>query len=103
MVTYAQVYFLGSIQVQQHMKVVCFHFLMERNVFNTLESMNIFILTFQGMHVTKLVGIMFILIFFMDLLAAVSYTGAFSGFIFTALVFGIITILLIISRQPQNR
>lgn len=57
----------------------------------------------QGMHVTKLVGIMFVLIFFMDLLAAIGYTGVFSGFIFTALIIGIIGILLIISRQPQNR
>lgn len=55
------------------------------------------------MHVTKLVGIMFVLIFFMDLLAACSYSGAFAGFIFTALAVGIIAILLIISRQPQNR
>lgn len=55
------------------------------------------------MHVTKLVGIMFVLIFFMDLLAACSYSGAFSGLIFTGLVGGIIGILLVISRQPQNR
>lgn len=57
----------------------------------------------SGMHVTKLVGIMFVLIFFLDLLAACSYSGAFSGFIFTILVVSIIAILLIISRQPQNR
>lgn len=46
---------------------------------------------------------MFILIFFMDLLAACSYSGAFAGIIFTGLAFGIIGILLVISRQPQNR
>ncbi|XP_055306357.1 probable cationic amino acid transporter isoform X2 [Sitodiplosis mosellana] len=57
----------------------------------------------SGMHVTKLVGIMFILIFFLDLLAACSYSGAFAGIIFTGLAFGIIGILLVISRQPQNR
>lgn len=56
-----------------------------------------------GMHVTKLVGIMFGLIFFMDLLAAVGYTGTLSGFVYTILIVGIIVILLIISRQPQNR
>ncbi|XP_031621293.1 probable cationic amino acid transporter [Contarinia nasturtii] len=57
----------------------------------------------SGMYVTKLVGIMFILIFFLDLLAAFSYSGTFSGFIFTLLTLGIIGILLVISRQPQNR
>lgn len=61
------------------------------------------LLIFSGMHVTKLVGIMFVLVFFLDLLAACSYSGAFSGFIYTVLVVGIIAILLIISRQPQNR
>lgn len=52
---------------------------------------------------TKLVGIMFVLIFFMDLLAAASYSGTFAGLVFTVLIVGIIVILLIISRQPQNR
>lgn len=56
-----------------------------------------------GLHVTKLVGVMFGLIFFLDLLAAISYSGIFSGFIFTVLPIGIIVILMIISRQPQNR
>lgn len=61
---------------------------------------NTFIL---GMHVTKLVGIMFVLIFFMDLLAAVNYSGSLASFIYTGLLFGIIGVLLVISRQPQNR
>lgn len=55
------------------------------------------------MHVTKLVGIMFGLIFLLDLLAACNYSGTFSGLIFPALSVGIIVILMIISRQPQNR
>lgn len=56
-----------------------------------------------GMHVTKLVGIMFGLIFLLDLLAACSFSGTLAGLIFTILIVSIITILMIISRQPQNR
>lgn len=56
-----------------------------------------------GMHVTKLVGIMFVLIFFLDLLAAIGIGGTFAGLILTSLVIGIFVILLLISRQPQNR
>lgn len=67
------------------------------NITLKLDSLRI------GLHVTKLVGIMFGLIFFLDLLAACSYSGIFSGFIFTVLPIGIIVILMIISRQPQNR
>lgn len=55
------------------------------------------------MHVTKLVGVMFILIFLLDLLAAIGVSGTFAGLILTSLVIGIFVILLIISRQPQNR
>lgn len=55
------------------------------------------------MHVTKLVGIMFLLIFLLDLLAAIGVSGTFAGLILTSLVIGIFVILLIISRQPQNR
>lgn len=55
------------------------------------------------MHVTKLVGIMFVLIFVLDLLAAIGVTGTFAGLILTSLVIGIFVILLLISRQPQNR
>lgn len=62
-----------------------------------------FSISIEGMHVTKLVGIMFVMVFFLDLLAAVGYTGTLSGFIYTILIVGIIAILLIISRQPQNR
>lgn len=62
-----------------------------------------FAVSISGMHVTKLVGVLFILIFFLDLLAACSYSGAFSGFVYTILIAGIIGILLVISRQPQNR
>lgn len=58
---------------------------------------------FLGMHVTKLVGVMFLLIFLMDLLAALSFSGSFAVLIFLCLIFGIIGILLVISRQPQNR
>lgn len=55
------------------------------------------------MHVTKLVGVMFLLIFLLDLLAAIGVSGTFAGLILTSLVIGIFVILLIISRQPQNR
>lgn len=55
------------------------------------------------MHVTKLVGIMFLLIFLLDLLAAIGVSGTFAGLILTSLVIAIFVILLIISRQPQNR
>ncbi|KAJ6634734.1 putative cationic amino acid transporter, partial [Pseudolycoriella hygida] len=57
----------------------------------------------SGMHVTKLVGVMFLLIFLLDLLAAIGVGGTFAGLILTSLVIGIFVILLIISRQPQNR
>ncbi|CAD7086537.1 unnamed protein product [Hermetia illucens] len=57
----------------------------------------------SGMYVTKLVGILYIFVFFLDLFAAVGWTGSFAGFVFSCLVIGIIVILLIISRQPQNR
>lgn len=52
---------------------------------------------------TKLVGVMFICIFLLDLLSAIGVAGTFAGLIITTLVIGIIVILLIISRQPQNR
>ena len=55
------------------------------------------------MFVTKLVGLMFICIFFLDLLLAIGFSGSFFGLIFTFLVLSIIFILLVISRQPQNR
>lgn len=55
------------------------------------------------MFVTKLVGIMFVLVFFMDLFAAVGWCGAFAVFIYVVLFIAIVVLLLIISRQPQNR
>lgn len=51
----------------------------------------------------KLVGVMYLLIIFLDLFAAIGVTGTFAGLILTSLVIGILVILLIISRQPQNR
>lgn len=60
-------------------------------------------LLISGMYVTKLVGVMFICIFLLDLLSAIGVAGTFAGLIITTLVIGIIVILLIISRQPQNR
>lgn len=57
----------------------------------------------SGMHVTKLVGVMYVFIFFLDLIAAIGFTGTFAGLLITSLVIGIIVILLVISRQPQNR
>ncbi|EDV99732.1 probable cationic amino acid transporter [Drosophila grimshawi] len=57
----------------------------------------------SGMYVTKLVGIMFGLIFFLDLFAAIGWSGGFAIFIYIILFIGIFVILLIISRQPQNR
>lgn len=55
------------------------------------------------MFVTKLVGLMYLCIFFMDLMLAVGFSGSFFGLIFIFLVVSIIFILLVISRQPQNR
>jgi len=55
------------------------------------------------MYVTKLVGIMYACIFTLDLIAAIGITGTFVALIITSLIIGIIAILLIISRQPQNR
>lgn len=52
---------------------------------------------------TKLVGLMYICIFFMDVMLAIGFTGSFFGLIFIFLVLSIIFILLVISRQPQNR
>lgn len=57
----------------------------------------------SGMYVTKLVGIMYVMIFFLDLLAAIGVSGTFFSLVITCLVFGIIAVLLLISRQPQNR
>ncbi|XP_023161981.2 probable cationic amino acid transporter isoform X1 [Drosophila hydei] len=57
----------------------------------------------SGMYVTKLVGIMFGLIFFLDLFAAIGWSGGLAIFIYIILFIGIFVILLIISRQPQNR
>lgn len=57
----------------------------------------------SGMYVTKLVGIMYALIFFLDLFTAIGWGGTLAGLVITCLVIGIIVILLIISRQPQNR
>lgn len=55
------------------------------------------------MFVTKLVGLMYVCIFLLDLFMAIGLTGAFYSFAYTVLVFSIIAILLVISRQPQNR
>lgn len=55
------------------------------------------------MYVTKLVGVMFVLIFVLDLMAAIGVSGTFAGLIITGVVIGILGILLVISRQPQNR
>uniref|UniRef100_A0A182J0S5 Cationic amino acid transporter C-terminal domain-containing protein n=2 Tax=Anopheles atroparvus TaxID=41427 RepID=A0A182J0S5_ANOAO len=56
-----------------------------------------------GMYVTKLVGLMYVCIFLLDLFMAVGLTGTFFALAYTVLVFSIITILIVISRQPQNR
>lgn len=56
-----------------------------------------------GMFVTKLVGLMYICIFFMDVMLAIGFSGSFFGLIFIFLILSIIFILLVISRQPQNR
>ncbi|XP_039448902.1 cationic amino acid transporter 2 isoform X2 [Culex pipiens pallens] len=57
----------------------------------------------SGMFVTKLVGLMYALIFFLDLFMAIGITGPFFTLVYTALVLGILFVLLVISRQPQNR
>lgn len=64
---------------------------------------SLFFFTSAGMHVTKLVGLLFVLIFCIDLLAAVSFSGSFAILIYLGLMSAIIGVLLIISRQPQNR
>lgn len=55
------------------------------------------------MFVTKMVGLMYACIFFLDLFMAIGITGTFFSLVYTALVLGILCILFIISRQPQNR
>lgn len=55
------------------------------------------------MFVTKLVGLMYICIFCMDVMLAVGFTGSFFSLFFIFLVLSIIFILLVISRQPSNR
>lgn len=55
------------------------------------------------MYVTKLVGVMFALVVVLDLMAAIGFSGTFAGLILFSLIVGIIGLLLVISRQPQNR
>lgn len=55
------------------------------------------------MFVTKMVGLMYVCIFFLDLFMAIGLSSALMSLIYTALVIGIFIILMIISRQPQNR
>ncbi|XP_052866671.1 probable cationic amino acid transporter [Anopheles cruzii] len=57
----------------------------------------------SGMYVTKLVGLMYVCIFLLDLFMAIGLSGAFYSLVYTALVLGIFGILVTISRQPQNR
>lgn len=55
------------------------------------------------MYVTKLVGIMFGLIFLLDVGVAIGWSSGFAIFIYVILLLSILVLLLIISRQPQNR
>lgn len=55
------------------------------------------------MFVTKLVGLMYGLIFTMDLMLAIGFSGSFFSLIFIFLVLSILFILLVISRQPSNK
>jgi solute carrier family 7 (cationic amino acid transporter), member 14 len=55
------------------------------------------------MFVTKLVGLMYICIFIMDLMLAIGFSGSFFTLIFIFLIMSLIFILLAISRQPSNR
>lgn len=55
------------------------------------------------MYVTKLVGAMFVLVVILDLMAAIGFSGTFAGLILISLIVAIIGLLLVISRQPQNR
>ncbi|XP_058453984.1 high affinity cationic amino acid transporter 1 isoform X2 [Malaya genurostris] len=57
----------------------------------------------SGMFVTKMVGLMYACIFFLDLFMAIGITGSLFALIYTALVLSILSILVVISRQPQNR
>lgn len=69
---------------------------MTSNQFNWIRNVS-------GIFVTKLVGLMYICIFFMDLMLAIGFSGSFFGLIFIFLIVSIVFILLVISRQPQNR
>lgn len=55
------------------------------------------------MYVTKLVGMMFVCIFILDLIAAVGVGGTGAGLVVFILIVAILAILLVVSRQPQNR
>lgn len=58
-----------------------------------------------GIFVAKAVGVMFILIVIFDILAACATPTSFdfTAVIMMLLFFAIFTILLMISRKPQNR
>ncbi|KAJ0183707.1 hypothetical protein K1T71_000130 [Dendrolimus kikuchii] len=59
----------------------------------------------SGMYVIKSVGVMYILIILFDILAAYGSPGSstFTAVVMALLFIGIIIILLMISRKPQNR
>lgn len=61
-----------------------------------------------GRFVTKLAGIMFLLIILFDLLlvayvGSTGFWGSFAGFLLLVLFAGIMYCLLVISRKPQNK
>ncbi|XP_014228432.1 probable cationic amino acid transporter [Trichogramma pretiosum] len=58
-----------------------------------------------GKHVMKLVGILYLLIFIFDLHIVISMgsAGGFAKFLMFVFFFAIFGVLLLISRQPQNR
>lgn len=68
-----------------------------------MTFLTLFVLSRLGMFVTKLVGLMFLCIFVMDVMLAVGFSGSFFSLIFIFLILSIIFILLVISRQPSNR
>nr|XP_037868035.1 probable cationic amino acid transporter [Bombyx mori] len=60
---------------------------------------------FTGLFVIKAVGVMFVMIFLFDVLAAYGNPGTstFTAIVMVLLFLGIVLILLLISRKPQNR
>ncbi|CAH4038700.1 unnamed protein product [Pieris brassicae] len=57
----------------------------------------------SGKFVIRAVGLMYILVIIFDMLAAFSSPGNFTAFLMVLLALGVLAILLMISRKPQNK